>query len=119
MSKFGKAILVLSMVGLTSACAHTHRVEGNQEKSEIPEGVRVGIGAEEVVEGERVAVISEECKTVGSVRGPRKECGNTKLGHAVVLKVLGSHVAVVRPEDGLVMDESMQVEKDDEHGKTN
>ncbi len=104
-------LILLSNFG----CAHSaHKVDGPQEKSEIPAGIRVGIGGKEVKEGDTVAVYSTTCRTVttGDERPRRKkECSDQVVGSALVLKVLDHDSAVVSPQNGLVMNESMKVEK--------
>ncbi len=93
-------------------CAHMHEVAGPVEKSEIPEGVKVGIGGKEVAEGEKVAVMKSVCKSVTRNRGGSfNQCHYAKVGEALVLKVLDHDSAIVRPDEGIKMDESMRVEK--------
>lgn len=104
-------LILLSSLG----CAHSaHKVDGAQEKSEIPAGVRVGIGGKEVKEGDTLAVYTSACHTTttGDERPRRKkECHDKQVGSALVLKVLDHDSAVVSPQNGLVMDTSMKVEK--------
>lgn len=99
--------------GLMSGCAHVHKVDGQQEKSEIPAGVRVGIGGKEVKEGDSVLVYKSVCKKVQKVRGgDYTSCNDQIAGKAVVLKVLDHDSAIVEPKDGLVIDTTMTVEKE-------
>jgi hypothetical protein len=87
-------------------------VEGPVVKSEIPEGVKVGIGGQEVAEGEKVAVMKSVCKTVNRNRGGSfNQCHYEKAGEALVLKILDHDAAIVRPDEGVKMDSSMRVEK--------
>lgn len=111
-----RKLAVLGVLGLgfgLSGCAtHNHRVEGTQARSEIPEGIRVGIGSKEVKEGERVSVLRSECTERSSARGgSRTSCTDVKVGEATVLKVLDHDTAVVRPDAGVTMDTKMKVEK--------
>jgi hypothetical protein len=93
-------------------CAHMHQVDGPVTKFEIPEGVKVGIGGKEVAEGEKVAVMKSVCKRVSRGRsGTLNQCHYEKAGEALVLKVLDHDSAIVRPDEGVKMDESMRVEK--------
>ena len=93
-------------------CAHLHKVDGPVAKSEIPEGIKVGIGGQEVAEGEKVAVMKSVCKTVSRNRGGSfNQCHDEKAGEATVLKVLDHDSAIIRPENGLLIDSSMKVEK--------
>lgn len=93
-------------------CAHMHQVEGPVVKSEIPEGVKVGIGGQEVAEGEKVAVMKSVCKSVSRNRGGSfNQCHYEKAGEALVLKILDHDAAIVRPDEGVKMDSSMRVEK--------
>lgn len=104
-------LLVLSGGGLIG-CAHTHAVHGMQPKTEIPAGVRVGIGSTEIKEGDRVAVLKPDCKETGGGRNGRtKFCVDRKVGEASVLKVLDHDSAIVSPEGTLTMDETMKVER--------
>jgi hypothetical protein len=106
------ALIFISLgVGL-SGCAHMHQVEGPVAKSEIPEGVKVGIGGQEIAEGEKVAVMKSVCKTVNRNRGGSfNQCHYEKAGEALVLKVLDHDSAIVRPDEGLKMENTMRVEK--------
>lgn len=108
-------LLVLVLVGFgigSMGCAHVHQVEGSVAKSEIPEGVMVGIGGQEVSEGDKVSVMQSVCKMVNGPRvGKFKKCRYVRTGEALVLKVLDHDSAIVRPAEGMVMDNSMRVEK--------
>lgn len=111
---FNKIGLLILMTGayMASGCAHNHYVQGPEEKSEIPEGVRVAIGSTEVKEGEKVDVFRSVCKKVyRGRRGARTSCLDDKVGEARVLKVLDHDTAIVEPEQGLTMDTSMKVER--------
>lgn len=104
-------LVILGTVG----CTHpAHKVDGPQEKAEIPAGVRVGIGGKEVKEGDTLAVYKTTCHKVSSfAERPRnnKECHDSQVGSAVVLKILDHDSAIVAPQNGLVLDTSMKVEK--------
>ena len=110
-----RGIFALALVlsgGSLIGCAHTHAVHGLQPKSEIPAGVRVGIGSSEIREGDRVAVLKPDCKETGGGRhGRTKYCVDKKVGEASVLKVLDHDSAIVAPDGTLAMDETMKVEK--------
>lgn len=107
---FGTLILLGAL-----GCAHSaHKVNGPQEQSEIPAGVRVAIGGTEVKEGDTLAVYETACHTTttGEERPRRKkECHDKQIGSAVVLKILDHDSAIVSPQNGLVMNNSMKVEK--------
>lgn len=112
-----KSELVMSvLIGASvflSGCGHIHKVDGPIAKSEIPDGVRVGIGGTEVVEGDKVAVMKSICKRVrqGSKGLMVNQCRYEKVGQALVLKVLDHDSAVVQPDSGIVIEDSMRVEK--------
>lgn len=96
-----------------AGCAHSHKVDGPQEMSQIPAGIRVGIGETEVKEGDTLVVTKSDCHQVKTMDGIRKirECHDHPIGSAIVLKVLDHDSAIVAPQNGLVMDSSMKVEK--------
>lgn len=97
---------------MTFGCAHNHTVQGNEKKSEIPEGVRVAIGSTEVKEGEKVDVLRSVCKQVRRARGANgTSCTDQKVGEARILKILDHDSAIVAPDQGLTMDTNMKVEK--------
>ncbi len=109
-----KALILLTL--LTSfGCAHSHPVDGPQEKSEIPAGIRVGIGGKEIKEGDKVSVFTTTCRRTVTPRriqdGSLEQCTDNEVGTAIVLKVLDHDSAIVAPENDLVMDTSMKVEK--------
>lgn len=109
-----KIILLSILIGVfgASGCAHIHPVQGAEQKSEIPEGVRVSIGSSEVKEGEKVDVLRPVCKKVRRPRGGSKNsCKDQKVGEARILKVLDHDSAIVEPDQGLTMDTGMKVEK--------
>lgn len=108
---FKKAAFAIGLIGLLSGCAHTHRVEGPEVKSEIPEGIRVQIGSPEVKEGDRVSVMRSVCKqrTMGE-KGSRRACTKDKIGEAKVVKVLDHDAAIVQPDAGLRIESGMSVE---------
>ena len=111
MLRFINYFLALVLLIFLSGCAHAHRVHGIQQAIEIPAGVRVGIGGNEVKVGERLNVYQSECTVNSFGEGKvRRECYDKKIGHAVVLKVLGPSTAIVDPENGLEMDNMMKVE---------
>lgn len=108
--------IILIVTGLyacmLTGCGHVHRVQGEEQGSEIPAGVRVSIGSSEIKSGEYLDVFKSECKYVRKNRGPKqKTCKDKKVGEAQVLKVLDHDAAIVEPEKGLVMDASMKVER--------
>lgn len=108
-------ITVVTMTALGtvfSGCSHgTHEVDGVQARDEIPEGIRVRIGGTEVTDGDKVDVFRTSCRTYSSPKNGSEKCKSIKIGSALVLKVLDHDSAIVQPEDGLVMDSSMTVEK--------
>ncbi len=111
LKKIGLLSLMLGAY-MVSGCAHTHSVQGPEQKSEIPEGVRVAIGSTEVKEGEKVNVFRSVCKTVSRTRGgTTNSCRDDKVGEALVLKVLDHDAAIVQPDQGVTMDTNMKVEK--------
>lgn len=101
--------LVFGIVG----CGHMHGVQGPVTKSEIPEGIQVGIGGKEVKPGDRVSVRKSVCKSVfkGGRVGRVNECSYEKVGEALVLKVLDHDSAIVKPDDGVKIEGDMTVEK--------
>ena len=111
-----KILTIVAAIGISTfsiGCAHYHKIEGREEKSEIPEGIRVNIGSSEVKTGDSVDVFKRKCvKSKMHHRGASAEtCTTTKLGEAVVTKVLTSDVAIVSPQPGLSMESDMYVEK--------
>lgn len=105
---------VLSFLGMLVlvGCSHHHGVQGNEERSEIPEGVRVGIGGKEVKEGDRVWVLKSDCRMQRRSRGgPSETCVEKKIGEAIVIKVLDHDSAIVKPDANVQMDNTMTVEK--------
>lgn len=111
MKKLGLMSLIFSAF-MAFGCAHTHSVQGNEQKSEIPEGVRVAIGSSEINEGDKVDVFRSVCKKVHRARGgTTNSCRDDKVGEARVLKVLDHDSAIVEPDQGLAMDTNMKVEK--------
>lgn len=107
--------LILPLLFFNVGCSHlAHKVDGPQEQSEIPAGIRVSVGGKEVKEGDTLTVFQTTChKTfIGDTR-PRstKECHDGPIGTAIVLKVLDHDSAIVTPQNGLVMNTSMRVEK--------
>lgn len=111
MKKLGLMSLMFSAF-MAFGCAHPHSVQGNEQRSEIPEGVRVAIGSSEVSEGEKVEVFRPVCKKVSRPRGgTSNSCRYEKVGEARVLKVLDHDSAIVEPDQGLAMDTNMKVEK--------
>ncbi len=109
-----KYVFLFSMLSLGSlvGCAHTHPVQGVEKKSEIPDGIRVSIGSKEVKEGETLDVLKTKCRKVLKTRGGSDQrCTTSKVGEAVVLKVLDHDSAIVEPMNELKMDTDMKVEK--------
>lgn len=113
--KLLSAILVgASGLLLLSGCGHVHKVEGVEEKSEIPAGVRVGIGGKEVKDGDTLIVSKKTCqkrKRSGPRGGSVQKCNTDRVGEAKVLKVLDHDSAIVEPMGDLKMDDTMTVEK--------
>lgn len=108
--------ITTTLISLTilSSCAHTHKVQGTQEKEEIPAGIRVGIGGKEIKEGDKVKVLKTECQTTqaASKRATSvKACKDIKVGEATVIKVLDHDSAIILPENNLQIDNTMKVEK--------
>ena len=111
-----KFLTIFAAIGISTfglGCAHYHKIEGREEKSEIPEGVRVNIGSSEVKAGDSVDVFKRKCvKNKMHHKGASAEkCTTTKIGEAVVTKILTSDVAIVSPQSGLTMEPDMYVEK--------
>ena len=105
-------ILFFIMSGLiVSGCSHTHQIYGSQAKTEIPEGIRVGIGGSEVKEGEKVNVLKTECQQVASRMGLRNSCIDKKIGEALVLRILDHDSAIIKPDFAMSIDSAMKVEK--------
>lgn len=111
-----KNILIVLLLGaFGTGCAHTHKVLTTENK---PEGssseVHVGIGSEEVKEGETVDVFTRICTTDArpAIRGHREHsCKMNKVGEATVAKVISEKFALVTPLNNLVIDPKMYVEK--------
>src|SRR3989338_5586641 len=103
----------VAMAGIAlAACSHSHSVQGQESASEIPEGIRVGIGGEEIKEGDKVNILRSVCKyRVSRKDVPHNKCRSEKVGEASVLKVLDQDSAIVRPDAGVAMDNTMTVEK--------
>lgn len=104
----------LILLAFLSSCAHSHKVQGTQAKEEIPAGIKVGIGAKEIKEGDKVKVLKTECQTTqaASKRAtPVKACKDIKVGEATVIKVLDHDSAIILPENNLQIDNTMKVEK--------
>ncbi len=115
MKTFTTILLVAATMILGAGCGHLHKVQGTETPSTIPEGVRVSIGSKEVKEGDKVDVMQSVCKQVSGPRvGTRNVCHSEKVGEAVVLKVLDHDSAIVQPQQTLIMDSKMSVEKQGE-----
>lgn len=110
-----KSLLTIIAIGAAAGmmgCAHVHKVDGPQEKTEIPAGIKVGIGGSEVKDGETVRVLKSVCKKVNRNRGGSiNQCNFQEVGKATVLKVIDHDSAIVEPIDGVAIDSSMRVEK--------
>lgn len=107
-------ILIASISILTLGCAHSHKVEGPQEESVIPAGMKVGIGSKEITDGDKVQILKTICqKVVGASKAGRtyQSCKTLKIGEAVVLKVLDHDSAIIKPDGDLIIDQTMKVEK--------
>lgn len=106
------SIIVISLFSFS--CAHTHKVQGPQEESVIPAGIRVGIGSKEIKDGDKVQILKTNCqKVVGASKTGRtsQTCTTSKIGEAVVLKVLDHDSAIIKPDGDLIIDQTMKVEK--------
>jgi hypothetical protein len=111
MKKSSVFLFVVILMGMTGCVHNTHKVQGSEPQSEIPAGVRVGIGGTEVKDGDLVNVLRTSChKTFQGEKKSQNECHNESLGTALVLKVLDHDSAIVQPQGNLVMDSSMRVE---------
>ena len=105
------SLILIGLLGLFSvSCAHTHRVQVEEGTSQ-PSAVQVGIGSEEVKEGDRLDVIDYECKPVTMFRKKKRMCKDVKVGQATITKVLGPQLALATPEPGLKLTKKMRVEK--------
>lgn len=109
-------ILLLPLLGL--GCAHFHKVESPQEKTEVPEGVKVRIGSPEVKEGDYVEVIKLICNRPTTIRSKSLDvnpsngkCDSIKVGSTKVIKVLAKDLAIVETPSSFVMEPNMYVEK--------
>ncbi len=103
---------ILTGFGLLGCASHDHIINGRQPASYIPAGFRVAIGSKEVNIGDTVNVFKSVCRTGTSVRaGTVERCLDEKVGEAVVLSVIDHDTAIVESKNGLVMDQSMKVEK--------
>lgn len=114
--KFMKKIILISISSLFLGlgCSHFHQVEGRQESSVIPEGVRVKIGSSEVAEGENVQIYKKKCtkqQNKGQGESCAEVCNTVNVGKAKVLKILTKDTAIVSPDAGIAMDTEMYVEK--------
>ncbi|OQW53853.1 MAG: hypothetical protein A4S09_06450 [Proteobacteria bacterium SG_bin7] len=108
-----RKFFVLSLAFGFVGCGHVHGVQGPVTKSEIPEGIQVGIGGQEVKPGDKVAIRKSVCKSVfkGGRIGRVNECSYEKIGEALVLKVLDHDSAIVKPDEGVKIEGDMLVEK--------
>jgi hypothetical protein len=107
-----KMLTTAVLLFLSTACAHSHPVEGPEKQSEIPEGIRVAMGGSELKEGERINVTKSECtKEFRGRQGNVKKCISKKIGEATVIKILDHDSAIVKPDDGVAMDKDTRVEK--------
>lgn len=104
-------VIVLLAIPLALGCGHAHKVDGPQGPVDVPAGVRVHIGSKEVKEGDRVGVFKSSCHERSNPNRGGNECHDNKLGEATVLRILDHDSAIVQPDAGLAMDESMKVEK--------
>lgn len=107
-------ILIALFSTLTLSCAHTHKVHGPQEQEVIPAGIRVGIGGKEIKDGDKVQILRTVCqKIVGASKTGRttQSCSTSKIGEATVLKVLDHDSAIIKPDQDLIIDTTMKVEK--------
>jgi hypothetical protein len=111
-----KKIILISISSLFVGfgCSHFHQVEGRQESSMIPAGVRVKIGSSEVAEGENVQIYKKKCikqQNKGQGESCAEVCSTVNIGKAKVLKILTKDTAIVNPDAGITMDTEMYVEK--------
>lgn len=114
--KVKKINLIMFIVLLSLAnfgCAHYHKIVGNEEKSEIPEGVRVKIGSPEVKEGDSVDIFKKVCpkmKTNPKYEQDDHSCESQKVGSSKVLKILTKDTAIISAPT-FSIDKTMTVEK--------
>lgn len=108
---FSTFLLLGAIVGGVGSCSHLHPVVDTKPKLGVPNGVSVGIGSEEVKEGDKLIVYRSTCH---DGRAPARQldgCRDREVGSAIVFKILSGNSAIVKPQSGLVMDRSMNVKK--------
>lgn len=107
--------ILLSLINI--GCAHYHKVEGVQERTEIPEGMRVKIGSKEVQEGDFVDVFKAKCtkKRMHRYDTDFNRCVYEKIGKTQVIKVLTSDTAVVSHPEDFIIDNDMYIERIEEN----
>lgn len=106
--------LIILTVSISFGCAHYHEVEGEEKKSEIPEGVRVNIGSTEVKEGDTVDIFKKKCPKVkqSSKFNPHDHpCNSQKVGSSTVIKVLTKDTAIIKVPAEFKVESDMTVEK--------
>lgn len=108
-----KTLLMLTITTFASTgCFHApHKIYGQENKSGIPEGYKVAIGSTEVKEGDKVNVFSSTCEKRPSKREIKDVCVDRKIGEALVLRVFDHDAAIVRPDQGVPMEQAKHVEK--------
>lgn len=98
MKKFRFVILLVSISVFNFGCAHYHKIVGSEQKSEIPEGMRVKIGSPEVKEGDSVDIFKSVCPKIKP--NPKFDqdghsCNMVKVGTSKVLKILTKDTAII------------------------
>ena len=105
------ALLAILICILQLACAHNHPVvplvprefEGGEE-------IRVRIGINEVKLGDKVDVFRSDCPQGSEGTGKRK-CTKTKIGEALVVRVINLDDSIVRLDPRISSDQVSHVEK--------
>lgn len=108
-------LIVLTLAAFGVGCAHTHKILNLENKPESSSAeVAVGIGGEEVKEGETLDVFTRICTTDTrpSTKGNRDYiCKMNKVGEVTVAKLISKETALVKPLNDLIIDSKMYVEK--------
>tara|TARA_B110001454_G_scaffold122549_1_gene114421 strand:- start:16732 stop:17082 length:351 start_codon:yes stop_codon:yes gene_type:complete len=115
MKKIKLVFLMLSVLAFNVGCAHYHKIMGTEQRSEIPEGVRVKIGSPEVKEGDSVDIFKKVCpkrKSNAKIEQVDHSCDSVKVGTSKVIKILTKDTAIIETPTFKVEGE-MTVEKSD------
>lgn len=113
MKKFILFFMAASIAAFSFGCGHFHDVVGNEQKSEIPEGVRVKIGSPEVKEGDTVDIFKKMCpknKPNPKIDQDDHPCNMQKVGTSKVIKVLTKDTAIINTPN-FKIENDMTVEK--------